>query len=448
MRLLVLGGAISGSAAARLGRRLGHSVTVYDQSAAVGAGLIGEGIGLVTGRWDPDLLTGVDLVVTSPGVPLRAAPITDAREAGAEVVSELEFGWRHLTAPIPQSQLIAVTGTNGKTTTTEACTAMLAASGVAAAAVGNIGTPLSAVVGEPYEVLVAEVSSFQLEFTESFHPATAVLLNIAPDHLDWHPSYTAYVDAKAKVIANQVASDLLIFDADDPGVGPVTARARGRRHPVSGRSRPAGGSGPAAGALHLPGTSVPLTALASNDPALLVDLTAAAVAAHDRGARPEALAEVCRRFRPGSHRRELVAIIDDVAFVNDSKATNPHAALASVSSFGSVVLIAGGLAKGLDVAPLATAPNVTHLIAIGTSAPVLLEAAGRGRATEADSIEEAVALAARMAEAGDTVLLAPGCASFDMFTDYAARGDAFVAAVKKLTGLTPGGASSRPGGAA
>jgi UDP-N-acetylmuramoylalanine--D-glutamate ligase len=440
--MLVLGAAVSGTAAARLGRRLGHSVTVYDQRAGAGASLVGEGIGVVTGRWDPDLLAGVDLVVTSPGFPLRASPITDAREAGVDVWSEIEFGWRHLATPVPRMEVIGITGTNGKTTTTEACAAMLAASGIATAAVGNIGTPLSAVVGEPYDVLVVEVSSFQLEFTEVFHPVTAVLLNIAPDHLDWHPSYAAYVAAKAKVVANQEASDLLVFDADDPGSAPVVARARGRRHPVSGRSRPAGGSGPAAGALHLPGTSVPLSALGSNDPALLVDLTAAAVAANDRGARPEAMAEVCRRFRPGSHRRELVGVVGGVSFVDDSKATNPHAALASISSFGSVVLIAGGLAKGLDLAPMAAATNVTHVVAIGTSAPALIEAAGANRATEAVSMEEAVAIAAGLAEPGDTVLLAPGCASFDMFNDYAARGDAFAAAVKRMA-ETPG--SNLPG---
>ncbi|HEY7565446.1 MAG TPA: Mur ligase family protein, partial [Acidimicrobiia bacterium] len=184
MRMLVIGAAVSGAAAARLGRRLGHAVTVYDQNSRVGSALVGEGIAVMTGRWDPDLLAGIDVMVTSPGVPLRAAPITDAREAGVVVWSEIEFASRHLDAP-----LLAVTGTNGKTTVTEAAAAMLAASGKATAAVGNIGIPLSTVVGDEYDVIVVEVSSFQLELTEAFHPQTAVLLNIAPDHLDWHPSY-------------------------------------------------------------------------------------------------------------------------------------------------------------------------------------------------------------------------------------------------------------------
>ena len=429
MRMLVLGAAVSGAAAARLGKRLGYSVTVYDQRPDAGTALVGEGIGVVTGRWDPDLLIGIGLVVTSPGVPLRAAAITDSMEAGIPVWSEIEFGWRHL-GEIPRSNLVAITGTNGKTTTTEAVAAMLSASGIAAAAVGNIGTPLSAVTDAAYQALAVEVSSFQLELTEAFHPPTAVLLNIAPDHLDWHPSYPAYVAAKAKIFANQQPGDLLVYDADDPGVAPVAARAPGRRHPVSGRKRPAGGSGPAAGSLHLPGVSVPLDSLWARDPALVVDLTAAAVAAIDRGARPEAVADVSRRFRPGSHRREFVAELAGVVFINDSKATNPHAALAAIESFSSVVLIAGGLAKGLDVAPLATAPNVRFVVALGSSADSLVAAAGPGRSAVASTMDEAVALATRFAQQGDTVLLAPGCASFDMFDDYAARGESFVAAVR------------------
>jgi UDP-N-acetylmuramoylalanine--D-glutamate ligase len=432
--MLVIGAAASGSAAARLGRRVGHAVTIYDQNSRVGGSLVGEGIAVVTGRWDPDLLVGIDLMVTSPGVPLRAAAITDAREAGVQVWSEIEFASRHIDAP-----LLAVTGTNGKTTVTEASAAMLAASGKATAAVGNIGVPLSTIVGEEYDVIVVEVSSFQLELTEAFHPRTAVLLNIAPDHLDWHPSYPAYVAAKARIFANQEASDLLVYDADDPGVVPVVARAPGRRHPVSGKSRPAGGSGPAAGSLHLPGLTVPLGSLTSSDPVLVVDLAAAAVAALDAGAGIDAVAEICRRFRPGSHRREIVAEVNGISYVDDSKATNPHAALASIESFPSVVLIAGGLDKGLDVTPLATAANVRFVVAIGTAAERLAQAAGPDRARLAESMDEAVAVATDHATAGDTVLLAPGCASFDMFDDYAARGAAFANAVRSLNRRTLAG---------
>ncbi|MDP3984044.1 MAG: UDP-N-acetylmuramoyl-L-alanine--D-glutamate ligase [Acidimicrobiia bacterium] len=432
MRLLILGAGVSGVAAARLGRRLGHSATVHDASAGAGTALIGEGIAVVNGRWEPDLLGGIDLVVTSPGIPLRAAPITDAREAGIPVWSELEFAWRHLESPV-----VAVTGTNGKTTVTEAAAAMLAASGLSTAAVGNIGTALSSVVGESFDVLVVEASSFQLELTDSVRPDTAVLLNLAPDHLDWHPSYAAYAAAKAKIFANQEGGDLLVYDADDPGVEPLVTSIRARHNPprlwpVSGNRRPAGGSGPADGVLRLPGVEIPLTDLASPDPILVVDLAAAAVAASNHGARPEAVTSVCRRFRPGPHRRTVVAERGGVAFVDDSKATNPHAALASISAYSSVVLIAGGISKGLDISPLAQVAHVRHVVALGESAPVLVKAAGPGRATMVDSMEEAVAVATGIAQPGDTVLLAPGCASFDMFESYGARGDSFASAVKRL----------------
>lgn len=427
MKVLVLGAGISGMAAARLAIRLGHDVTIFDHQPGAGLLLIGEGIGVVNGRWDRDLLAGIDLVVTSPGVPLRAAPITDAREGGVPVWSEIEFAWRHLEIPV-----VAVTGTNGKTTVTEAATAMLSASGLATAAVGNIGAALSDAVGQPYDLLVVEVSSFQLELTEKFQPPTAVLLNVAADHLDWHPSLPAYTAAKAKIFANQNGDDLLIFDADDEGASRLAKTAGARLHPVSGTRRPEGGSGPDGTHLHLPSISVPLDEIDSVHPMFVVDLAAAAVAALDRGADPQAVARECRTFRPGAHRRQTVGEIAGVAFVNDSKATNPHAALASIKSFDQVVLVAGGLAKGLDVAPLATARNVKAVVAIGEAARILLEAAGEGRGLAAASMEEAVEIAAGIAQPGDTVLLAPGCASFDMFEDYAARGRAFVEAVTAL----------------
>ncbi|HUO46424.1 MAG TPA: UDP-N-acetylmuramoyl-L-alanine--D-glutamate ligase [Acidimicrobiia bacterium] len=433
MRVLVLGAAVSGTAAARLGQRLGHRVTVFDSNPRTGADLVGEGIAVVAGEWESDLLAGVDLVVASPGFPLRSTPITDAFEAGLPVWSELEFAWRELTAPV-----VAVTGTNGKTTVAEATAAMLNASGISAAAVGNIGTALSSVVGDDIAVWVLEASSFQLDLTESFHPQTSVLLNIAPDHLDWHASYHAYAAAKAKIFAHQGPGDLLVYDADDPGVAPLvedlgSRSDRPRLGPVSGRRRPSDGWGPDGDFLHLPGVSLPLSELSDSNPIQLVDMAAAAAAASDRGATPEAIAAVCQTFRPGRHRRHRLGSWSGVTFVDDSKATNPHAALASIASFPSVVLIAGGMNKGLDITPLARAKGVRHLVAIGEQAPVLLAAAEPGKVTEANSMEEAVAEAVAVAQPGDTVLLAPGCASFDMFESYGDRGEAFIAAVRKLT---------------
>jgi UDP-N-acetylmuramoylalanine--D-glutamate ligase len=426
MRVLVLGAARSGTAAARLARADGHRVTVFDEKPLEASALVADGIGVVSGAWSPDLLSGIDLVVASPGFSERSAPIVDCLEAGVEIWSEIEFAWRHLSAPV-----LAVTGTNGKTTVTEAATAMLQASGRRAMAVGNIGVALSAVVGEAVDVFVLEVSSFQLRFTVSFRPDTAVLLNVAPDHLDWHGSFGAYAASKAMVFAHQVPSDLLVFDADDEGASRLARAAASRLHPVSATRVPGGGSGVEGEVLHLPGVDVPLADLERADSVMLVDLAAAAVAALDQGAKPEAAAAVCREFRPPPHRRSLVRSRGGVEWIDDSKATNPHSALAAIRSYPSVVLIAGGLAKGLDLTPLAREPNVTRVIAIGSSGPDLAAAAGE-RGVMAGSMTEAVQLAAGAAGAGDTVLLAPGCASFDMFESYADRGERFAAAVNAL----------------
>ena len=434
MRVLVLGAAVSGAAAARLARRLGHAVTVYDRSPGAGAELAAEGIAVTTGEWDRQVLEGMDLVVTSPGIPERSLPIVEALEAGLEVWSEVELAWRHLGG-VP---VAAVTGTNGKTTVTELIAAMCSRSGLRTAPVGNIGSPLSAAVGEDWDLLVVEVSSFQLRFTEEFHPRWAVLLNLAADHLDWHGSQAAYMEAKQRVFRRQGPDDLLVYDCDDPGAVAATTPARSRRVPVSGRRLPPEGYGVEGDRLVLPGTRLPLDQLEVQDPVYLVDLAAAAVVAEAAGANPDAVAAVARGFRPGPHRRRVVGEIDGVVFVDDSKATNPHAALAAAAAYPSVVLIAGGLAKGLDVTPLATAPTVRHLVAIGEAAPELLRAAGPGRGTAAASMGEAVAVAWRVAQPGDVVLLAPGCASFDMFSSYAARGDAFAAAVSAI--MEEGGA--------
>ncbi|MGH8874846.1 MAG: UDP-N-acetylmuramoyl-L-alanine--D-glutamate ligase, partial [Acidimicrobiia bacterium] len=301
MRLLVLGGAVSGLAAARLARRLGHSVTVYDRRPGAGAELLGEGIGVVEGAWAAELLDGMDLVVTSPGFPERSLPVVEALEAGVPLWSEVEFAWRHLDVPVA-----AVTGTNGKTTVTELASRMLTRSGRRAAAAGNIGSPLSQFVDGDREVLVVEVSSFQLSFTEAFHPRAAALLNLAPDHLDWHGSMASYRASKQRVYLNQTPDEPLVFDADDPGAVEAVARAPSRLVPVSGRRLPDGGAGVADRMLRAGPASIGLARLATSDPSHLVDLAAAAELAQALGAHPEAVEEEWHSFRPGPHRRTLV----------------------------------------------------------------------------------------------------------------------------------------------
>lgn len=419
-RLLVLGAGISGLAAARLALAEGITVTVYDRQPMLAAG----DVGVATGPWDPTLLEGADLVVTSPGFSERSVPLVDAMEAGVPVWSEVEFAWRRLDVPVA-----AVTGTNGKTTVTEATSAMLAASGIDAPAAGNIGAPLSDFVGGAHHAVVVEVSSFQLRFIEEFHPVAAAVTNVSVDHLDWHGSALAYKEAKARLVANQTESDLLVYDADDPGAVELAQRAPSRLYPVSGTRLPEGGGGVEGDWLMVGEAKVGLADLVRNDPAHLVDLAIAAALALEMGATPEGIAAAAAGFSPGPHRRTVVAEAGGVLWVDDSKATNPHAALASIGAHPSVVLIAGGQTKGLDPTPLGADPAVRLVIGMGESGPHLVAAAGE-KGVAAESLEEAVDLAAQLAKPGDTVLLAPGCASFDQFESYAQRGDRFAELVK------------------
>ena len=420
----MLGAAVSGRAALGLLEKEGHEVVVYDADAAALAGL---SVGREThgGAWDVGFLRGIDLLVASPGVPEHAPPLRDALAAGLTVWGELELAARHLDVP-----LLAVTATNGKTTITRMVVEMLLASGRRAAAVGNIGVPLTDAIGGGWEVLVVEASSFQLRFTDSFHPRVAVLLNVAPDHLDLHGSFEAYLEAKARIHLRQGPADLLVFDADDAGARRAVAGARARLHPVAGIRRPAGGSGPEGGRLWLGEVPIEVAPERAADPIFMVDAAAAGVAGLELGATAEGIAAALAAFVPPHHRREVVGRWGGVTWVDDSKATNPHAAVAAIRAYAPVVLIAGGRNKGLDVAAVCAEPGLHHVIGIGEAGPEMVAAARAG--TFAGSLDEAVALADALARPGDTVLLAPGCASFDMFLSYADRGEKFRAAVRRL----------------
>lgn len=415
--VLVLGAGVSGMAVARLARELGYGVTIYDSQPTIEPLL--AGFGAVTGLWDHLILRDADIVIASPGFTERSAPITDALEAGLRVVGEIEFAWPHIECPI-----IAITGTNGKTTVTEATSAMMRASGIDAPTAGNIGTPLSDFVGVAHDALIVEVSSFQLRFTETFHPAAAALTNVAEDHLDWHGSLYSYRESKAMIFANQGPDDLLVYDADDPGAVSLVDTARAARLPLSGTRFVPGGGGVAEGEVRVLDVVIPIDTLTSDDPTHLFNIACAAALARRGGAEPSAIARAAAGFTPPPHRRQRVGEWGGVLWVDDSKATNVHSALASIRSFDSVILIAGGLAKGMDISPLGREPAVKIAIGIGEAGPQVVEAAGdRGRL--AGTMEVAVEMAAMAAEPGDTVLLAPGCASFDQFDGYAARGESF-----------------------
>ncbi|HEX6947226.1 MAG TPA: UDP-N-acetylmuramoyl-L-alanine--D-glutamate ligase [Acidimicrobiia bacterium] len=414
---LVLGAGVSGMAVARLARELGYGVTIYDSKPTIEPLL--AGFGAVTGQWDHLILRDADMVIASPGFPERSTPILDAFEAGIPIVGEIEFAWHHIECPI-----VAITGTNGKTTVTEATSAMLRASGIDAPTAGNIGTPLSDFVGVTHEVLVVEVSSFQLRFAETFHPMAAALTNVAEDHLDWHSSLHSYRESKARIFANQGPDDLLVYDADDPGASSLVERARAGLCPLSGTRFVPGGGGVSDGAVRVMDVEIPITTLTNDDPTHLFNIGCSAALARRAGATTSSIREAAAAFTPPPHRRQRVGEWGGVLWVDDSKATNVHSALASIRSFDSVILIAGGLAKGMDISPLATEPAVKMAIGIGEAGPQVVEAAGdRGRL--AGTMEVAVEMAAMAAEPGDTVLLAPGCASFDQFEGYAARGERF-----------------------
>jgi len=413
-------------AAARLARNRDMTVGIYAEEIPPSA--IAEGFGIAGGEWDPMLLEGVDLVVASPGFSERSAPVVDTLERGVPLWSEIELAWRHLKSPV-----VAVTGTNGKTSVTEATSAMLESSGLRAPATGNIGSPLSEYADEVYDVLVVEVSSFQLRFIDEFHPAAAAITNVAADHLDWHGSEHAYRGAKRRIYENQTVSDLLVYDSDDPGAAELVRGAPSQLVPVSGRRMPEGGAGVSDGTLALGEVTLDVDDLPSDDPTHLVNLACAGVLALRMGASEQGVVEAAQQYRPGAHRRTLVLRNDGVMWVDDSKATNPHAAVASIRAHDSVVLIAGGLAKGLDLAPIAEEPAVRVLIGIGEAGPALVELAGeRGRL--AGNLETAVEMARQIVEPGDTVLLAPGCASFDQFDSYGQRGDRFAELVRETVG--------------
>jgi UDP-N-acetylmuramoylalanine--D-glutamate ligase len=426
MRVLVLGAAVSGVAAARLAAALGNEVMAYDRRR-----VRIDGPDVKTGQWHDGYLDGVDLVVTSPGFPEHVGAIPEVLSSGIPLVSEMEYAISAMDVTYA-----AVTGTNGKTTVTSVTADMLRASGRDAVAAGNIGNALSEIaLGEPPELLVVEASSFQLRFINDFHPSAAAILNIAPDHLDWHRDMAEYTTAKQRIYENQTPTDVLVYDADDPGASAAVVGAPARLVPVSGQSRPAGGSGVDGDELFIAGTGYPRPPL---DRAYTMDLIAAGELAAHLGATPAGIAKTIAAFRPATHRRTVVGSWNGVTWVNDSKATNPHAAVASVEAYDSVVLIAGGRNKGLDLAPIVAVPAVRKVIGIGEAAAELAAVTEPERFVRAPNLAAAVATADQIARPGDTVLLAPGCASFDMFDSYVARGNEFSRLVVAAKGEADG----------
>jgi UDP-N-acetylmuramoylalanine--D-glutamate ligase len=429
--VVVVGAGVAGSAAARVLLAEGAKVRVSDAGRATpgAADLRAEGIEVLEGGHAPDHLDGATLIVTSPGVPPHADIVRWAHDRMLPVWGELELGARLARVPY-----LAVTGTNGKTTTTGLLAGCLRSAGLDAVACGNIGRPFPTAAREPHDALVVEVSSFQLATQTSFHPRVSVLLNLAPDHLDWHGSFDAYAAAKARVFALQGAADVHVGNLDDKASAAISRSAPCEVRWFTLGEPSEDGAGVRDGRLTAGWSGADLGALELDTPAMRADAAAAATAAHAFAIGDHAIAEAIVTFAPEPHRGEAVATVEGVRFLDNSKATNPHAAIAAVGDAEGVVLIAGGDAKGVDLTPLGSvAPRLAGVVAIGDSAgKVRAVFEGRVPVREAGSIEEAARLAFSMTAGTGSVLLAPACASWDMFRDYVERGDRFAAAARAL----------------
>jgi UDP-N-acetylmuramoylalanine--D-glutamate ligase len=411
-RVAVCGLGVSGTAAAEVLLRLGADVTVLDakEIPARAEALEALGARVVVG----DDAGHADLVVTSPGWRPDTPYLVRMAERGVDVWGEVELAWR--LRPAGQEWL-GVTGTNGKTTTTEMLGAILAAGGRRSATAGNIGTPLVSTVTAAHapDVLAAELSSFQLHWTRSLDVTAGAILNLSPDHLDWHGSMDAYAAAKRRIWGPATTA---VYNADDPAVTSLTG---GLPDAV-----PFTLGDPYRGPLLAPG--------AHN----LANATAAATLARVAGVDEGSIEKALGAFRTGGHRLVTVATFGGVTYVDDSKATNPHAAQRAVESFAPVVWIAGGLNKGLafDDLVIAVKDRLRAVVLIGSCADEIRDALARHApevpVTDAGDMHTAVGTASRLAERGDTVLLAPAAASMDQFTDYAERGDRFAAEVRAL----------------
>ena len=440
-RVLVVGAGRSGAAVARVASRHGAHVTVNDLRPAreldgLQAGLP-QRCEFVLGSHPPELFRAADLVVTSPGVGELPA-LAAARAAGAMVIGELEFAARLVTAPI-----VAITGTNGKSTTTSLCGALLGRLGRPVFVGGNLGIPLSDAVDTPAAgpdgLLVVEASSFQLASVSTFRADVAVLLNIADDHLDRHGDRDAYVAAKGRVFVNQRPEDLAVTHADRPECAALAASSPARQLRFSVTRELEQGAFRAGDELVLrvdgdesrfPLAGLPLPGR-PNQENMLAALLAASRFGLDRAEARETL----KGFKPLPHRLQRVGAGRGLSFYDDSKGTNVAAAAEALCGLdGPAVLIAGGLDKGGDLAPLRAAveKRARAVILIG-AARERFAAALRGAAPLhfANDMREAVGRAAAVAIPGDAVLLSPACASFDMYHDFAHRGDAFQAAVRE-----------------
>src|ERR1700730_1586162 len=441
-RVLVVGLGKSGVASALFLKAHGARVTVSDTKTGDELRseipvLLDHGITVETGGHGERTFRGKDLIVVSPGIPLDAPALVQARALGGSVIGEIELAARFLRGPI-----VAITGSNGKTTTTTLTGEIMTAGGFPALVGGNIGTPAIALAerATAESVIVLEVSSFQLETIHSFRPKVAVILNVTPDHLDRHRTFEAYVDAKARILENQQGADLAVLHADDSTCAAMAARTKAQVFWFSRRKEVQQGAWVLDGnILFRDGAQQREIMLVSEIPLKgahnLENVLAAGCAGALMGCAPGKIRQAVREFKAVEHRLEYVATIRGVDYYNDSKATNVDATIKALESFpANIHLILGGKDKGSDYSVLndLLRQRVKRVYTIGAAAGKIESQIKNVEVVHAETLENALRKANALAESGDVVLLAPACASFDQFKNYEQRGHVFKEIVRSL----------------
>ncbi len=445
-KVLVMGAARSGIACVRFLAKRGATVALNDampieEWSAEALALKGEGVGFLPGDVPSWLLDQIELVIVSPGVPSKAIPIRYAERAGAEVIGEIELASRYL-----KGRIVAITGTNGKTTTTTLIGELLKNAGIQTQVGGNIGTPLISLVESSRDDgwTVVEMSSFQLETIKEFHPSVAVVLNVTPNHMDRYESFTDYAAAKHRIFMNQGPGDVAVLNADDEIVSTWSSGLRAHAVSFSVKQQLEEG-------LFLRGREI-VSRTRDGEKTLMMrdemklrglhnveNVLAALAAGLACGAAPDSMRETIMRFEAVEHRLEFVTEVKEVRFYNDSKATSVDATVKALEAFkdeaGKIVLILGGRGKKAPYAPLASLvrEKARKLILVGEDAEAIAnELADYAPIERANDMKNAVALSFEAAEPGDIVLLAPACASFDMFESFEHRGRVFKDEVQSL----------------
>jgi UDP-N-acetylmuramoylalanine--D-glutamate ligase len=451
-RVLVVGLGKSGVASALFLKAHGARVTVSDTKSGDELRneiptLLDHGITVETGGHGERTFRGQDLIVVSPGVPVDAPLLAQARSLGEAVIGEIELAARFLPGPI-----VAITGSNGKTTTTTLTGEIMAAGGLPTLIGGNIGTPAISLAerATPETAIVLEVSSFQLETIQTFHPKVAVVLNVTPDHLDRHRTFEAYVDAKARIFENQQSSDFAVLNEDDPTCVAMAVRTRAQVFWFSRQKEVKQGAWVRDGNILfrdgrveqktsqktpqlevMQVSEIPLKGAHNLENVLAAVCTGALM-----GCAPEEIRQAVRDFKAVEHRLEFVATIRGVDYYNDSKATNVDATIKALESFpANIHLILGGKDKGSDYSVLndLLRQRVKRVYTIGAAAAKIESQIKNVEVVQAETLENAVRKANAVAEPGDVVLLAPACASFDQFKNYEQRGQTFKEIVRGLT---------------